>query len=175
MTPFQLLSAALPVVLSAVLASVSLVGASVVSASLDDADASSRWLPPIETPLRVSGPYLAPPSAYASGHRGIDLPASPGDTVLAPVSGTVSFVGRVVDREVLSIRVDERTTVSFEPVDAQALGLIEGAEVSRGEAIGVVAEGGHCFAECVHLGVRVRHTYVNPMRYFFRKPVLLPW
>lgn len=156
--------------LSAALASAPVTGS--VVAGVASAD---RWLPPIETPLRVSGPYQAPPSAYASGHRGIDLPAGPGDTVFAPVAGTVSFVGRVADREVLSIKVDAHTTVSFEPVDAQALGLVEGTEVLRGEAIGVVATGGHCFAECVHLGVRVSNAYVNPMRYFFRKPVLLPW
>lgn len=156
--------------LSAALASAPVTGSAVAGVASAD-----RWFPPIETPLRVSGPYQAPPSTYASGHRGIDLPAGPGDTVFAPVAGTVSFVGRVADREVLSIKVDAHTTVSFEPVDAQALGLVEGTEVLRGEAIGVVATGGHCFAECVHLGVRVSNAYVNPMRYFFRKPVLLPW
>lgn len=134
-----------------------------------------RWLPPIESPLRVSGYYKAPPSPYASGHRGIDLPAGQGDVVLAPASGTVSFVGQVVDRPVLSIRVDSRTMVSFEPVDAEALGLVEGSEVLRGQDIGVVATGGHCLAECLHLGVRVDGVYVNPMRYFVLKPVLLPW
>ena len=34
---------------------------------------------------------------------------APGAEVLAPASGTVSFAGTVVDRPVLSIRVDERT------------------------------------------------------------------
>lgn len=142
------------------------------------APATTLWLPPIASPLRVSGPYLAPPSPYASGHRGIDLPAEPGDVVFAPAAGTVSFVGRVADRPVLSIRIDERTVVSFEPLDAVGASgekLTEGDSVHRGQLLGAMAEGGHCASECVHLGVRVDGEYVNPMRFFAEKPVLLPW
>ncbi|MGO3147461.1 MAG: M23 family metallopeptidase [Leucobacter sp.] len=134
-----------------------------------------RWLPPLDAPLRVSGPYRAPPTPYAAGHRGIDLPAHPGEQVFAPVSGVVSFAGRVVDRQVLSIRVDARTVVTLEPLELADTDLEAGEVVHRGEQIGVAGSGGHCASECVHLGVRVDDAYVNPMRYFFAKPVLLPW
>lgn len=135
-----------------------------------------RWLPPLGSPLRVSGPYFAPPGPYASGHRGIDLPTSPGAAVVAPTAGTVTFAGKVVDRGVLSIRVDPRTVLSLEPIERDAQGLLtEGDFVERGQTLGVVASGGHCLAECLHLGVRVDGGYVNPRRYFFDKPVLLPW
>lgn len=136
---------------------------------------ASRWLPPIEAPLRVSGTYREPPSPYASGHRGIDLPAVPGAHVSAPVSGSVSFVGKVVDRGVISLRVDEHTVVSFEPIDTSVMELTAGDIVIRGELLGVVGEGGHCLSECVHLGVRIDGAYVNPMRFFVDKPILLPW
>ena len=138
--------------------------AAVVSAAL--------WLPPLGGALQVSGAYVEPASPYGPGHRGIDLPATPGDAVIAPVSGTVSFVGTVVDRPLLSIRLEDDTVVSLEPVDASDLSV--GDRVLRGEQIGVVAEGGHCASECLHLGVRVEERYVNPMRFFFAKPVLLP-
>ena len=140
-------------------------------------DSIPRWSPPLERSLEVSGPFRAPPHAYGSGHRGIDIPASPGETVLAPASGIVSFAGPVVDRVVVSIRVDARTVVSLEPVTAM---VSEGARVVQGQAIGQVSTGGHCAAECVHLGVRVDtapgdSSYINPLRFYLDKPVLLPW
>ena len=137
---------------------------------------ASHWLPPLGPPLRVSEPYRPPPSPYGAGHRGIDLPAEAGQKVRSPAAGTVSFVGKVVDREVISVRVDARTVYSLEPVDQdEAGGLSTGDAVGRGDALGTVGEGGHCDGGCVHLGVRVDDTYVNPMRYFLGKPVLLPW
>lgn len=136
---------------------------------------SPYWLPPLGTPLEVSGPYRPPPTPYASGHRGIDLPATPGELVHAPVGGVVSFVGQVADRHVLSVRVDSRTVVSFEPIEQADAALAEGAQVLPRQPLGIVAEGGHCLDECLHLGVRVDDEYVNPLRYFLGKPVLLPW
>lgn len=133
---------------------------------------SAKWQPPVGDPLRVSGPYRAPASPYASGHRGIDLPAGPGNSVTVPVGGSVSFVGHVVDRSVLSIRVDAHTVLTFEPLETH---LREGDSVARGDVAGVVGSGGHCGSECVHVGVRVDGAYVNPLRYFFTQPVLLPW
>lgn len=130
------------------------------------------WPSPLPGPFRVTGPYRAPPTPYASGHRGIDLPAIPGAPVRAPVAGTVAFSGVVVDRPALSIRVDERTVLSIEPV---ASTLAPGATVTTGDEIGVVARGGHCADECLHIGVRVDGDYANPLRFFVSKPRLLPW
>ena len=102
--------------------------------------ASARWYPPLGPPLQLAEPYRPPPTPYAAGHRGIDLPASTGAQVAAPVHGTVSFAGKVVDREVVSIRVDARTVVSMEPVSAEHVSA--GETVSRGETLGAVAAGG---------------------------------
>jgi murein DD-endopeptidase MepM/ murein hydrolase activator NlpD len=129
------------------------------------------WVPPIGGPLEVSGPYRAPPHRYGSGHRGIDLAARPGEAVIAPAAGTVSFSGAVVDRGVLSIRVDDRTVDTLEPVRSA---LSVGEAVASGAVVGEAASGGHCLAECVHLGVRVEGEYVNPLRYLLQRPVLLP-
>ena len=132
---------------------------------------NERWLPPLGAPLRVSAPYVAPAHAYGPGHRGIDLSASLAAEVHAPVAGEVSFVGTVVDRPLISLRVDAHTVVSIEPV---ASTLAVGDRVQRGEIIGVRAHGGHCDDSCLHLGVRVDGDYVNPMRFFVGRPVLLP-
>ena len=160
-----------------------LVGLILVSVGL----ARDHWAPPLDQPLEISGPFRAPPTPYAAGHRGIDLPAFGGETVYAPTDGTVSFIGTVADRGVISIQVDPRTVVSFEPVESLQESLheplqeplqeplAEGSEVARNQPIGVVGEGGHCEAECLHIGVRVDGEYVNPLPYFASKPVLLPW
>lgn len=129
------------------------------------------WVPPVGGPFEVTGPYRAPPHRYGAGHRGIDLAAAPGTVLIAPATGTVSFSGRVVDRDVLSIRVDERTVYTLEPVRSP---LPVGTAVTSGAVIGEAASGGHCLAECVHLGVRVDDEYVNPLRYLLPRPVLLP-
>lgn len=92
--------------------------------------------------------------------------------MFSPAAGTVTFAGKVVDREVLSVRVDGYTVVSFEPVSS---GLSAGDTVAASDPLGEVASGGHCAHECLHLGVRVDDWYVNPMRYFRDKPRLLPW
>lgn len=136
--------------------------------------ASMRWTPPLGEPLRISGPYRAPPGPYAAGHRGIDVPALPGATIRAPAAGTVVFVGAVVDRGVISIQIDADTVLSIEPIHPETA-LAVGDSVTRGDVIGKVATGGHCYDECVHLGVRVAGEYVHPGRFFFVQPVLLPW
>ncbi|MBP1325459.1 murein DD-endopeptidase MepM/ murein hydrolase activator NlpD [Leucobacter exalbidus] len=134
--------------------------------------AAEYWLPPLGYTLTLERPFQAPANRYSAGHRGFDLPATSGDWVSAPVSGTVTFSGRVVDREVVSVRVNPQTVVSFEPVSSE---LAAGDTVDRGALLGVVTSGGHCATECLHLGVRVDDWYVNPMRYFRGKPRLLPW
>ncbi|WP_449278620.1 M23 family metallopeptidase [Leucobacter sp. GX24907] len=134
------------------------------------------WTVPVGGSVRVSSPFRAPPHRFGSGHRGVDLPAQPGFEVVAPTGGTVSFVGRVVDRGVVSIRIDERTVVSLEPVEQlSASGISKGNAVEQGQLLGRVGTGGHCDDACVHLGVRVNGDYVNPLRFFLERPKLLPW
>lgn len=136
-------------------------------ASVDE----SVWSAPLGDPLMVTAHFDLPNGPFNAGHRGIDVSGF-SEIVRAPTAGVVTFSGTVVDRPVLSIRVDEQTIVSFEPVTSD---LDAGDPVSRGQAIGTIARGGHCSAECLHLGVRVNGEYVNPMRFFKRRPVLLPW
>ncbi|MFC7616923.1 peptidoglycan DD-metalloendopeptidase family protein [Actinokineospora soli] len=63
-----------------------------------------RW--PLEPAPVVVRPFHPPPGPYAAGHRGVDLAAVPGAPVLASADGVVVFVGRVVDRSVVSISHD---------------------------------------------------------------------
>lgn len=149
-------------------------------ASAEDAHQSSatpeyveQWLWPVPAPIRVVSPFRAPPTPYASGHRGIDVAVEQGAVIVAPAAGVVSFAGRVVDRGVVAIDHGDAVVSAIEPVDAL---VTEGTVVAAGDPIGVAASGGHCAAECAHFGVRVDGQYVSPFRFLGGLPraVLLP-
>jgi murein DD-endopeptidase MepM/ murein hydrolase activator NlpD len=132
----------------------------VYSADFVRIDVAPRWEWPRGLPLEVSAPFVAPPTRYAPGHRGIDLASAPGTAVLAPFDGTVSYAGVVVDRPVIAIDHDGDLRSSFEPVRAS---VAVGDRVSTGQQIGTVHVGGHCSVDCFHFGVRLHGEYLSPL------------
>jgi murein DD-endopeptidase MepM/ murein hydrolase activator NlpD len=120
----------------------------------------ASWVWPISGERNIMRDYDAPSSAYAAGHRGIDLPASAGTDVVAPVESVVSFAGVVVGRGVLTLRTGD-IQVSFEAVNSD---LHEGDLVQAGDVIATTALGSHC--ECLHVGVRKAGAYLSPLAYF---------
>lgn len=130
------------------------------------------WSWPVAAPHAIARAYLAPPTPYAAGHRGIDLRADSSAVVVAPDDGVVYFAGVVVDRPVLSIAHAGGVLSSFEPVSTT---LAAGDAVTRGQPIGTLLPG-HCEAPCLHLGARVNGQYVNPLLFLGGVPwsVLLP-
>ena len=133
---------------------------------------SGNWLWPLPAPHQITGPFVAPPTRYAAGHRGIDIAAPIGATITSPDSGIVHFVGIVVDRPVLSIEHADGVISSFEPVVST---LVVGRPVARGDPIGVLLAG-HGTEPSLHLGVRVHGEYVSPLIFLggIRPAVLLP-
>ncbi len=131
-----------------------------------------RWpLDPRPAVLRAFNPPARP---WLSGHRGVDLRvAYDGAPVTSPAPGTVSFVGVVVDRPVITVDHGNGLRSSFEPVES---GLAAGAAVAAGEVLGGV-QSGHCGRDpCVHWGVRRGTEYLNPLAFVMdqRPSVLLP-
>ncbi len=112
------------------------------------------------TPSRVLAPFREPQDDYAPGHRGADLIASAGQTVRAPMSGTVTFTGSVAGRPIVVI-ADGNRMVTLEPVRGT---VAAGQVVAAGARVGVVGTGGHCSRRCLHLGLRVGGAYVDPLR-----------
>jgi murein DD-endopeptidase MepM/ murein hydrolase activator NlpD len=102
---------------------------------------------------------FAPPAlAWASGHRGADLVAKPGESILAAASGTVAFAGSLASKPVVSIDHGAvRTT--YEPV---ITALRVGEAVALGQVIGVLGTGGHCRG-CLHWGLREGKSYLDPL------------
>ncbi|NEG69057.1 M23 family metallopeptidase [Bifidobacterium choloepi] len=110
----------------------------------------------------VERAFAQPASAWGSGHRGVDIAVTDGDTVLvAPEDGTVSFAGGVAGKNVVTIVTEDGLKLSFEPAVAT---VATGAAVVRGAAF-AVAEGSsdHCDDHCVHWGVRnADDEYLDP-------------
>jgi murein DD-endopeptidase MepM/ murein hydrolase activator NlpD len=135
---------------------------------------SAGWSWPLNPEPAVLRAFDPPAKPWLSGHRGVDLEAASfGERVAAPASGTVSFVGVVVDRPVITIDHGNGLRSSFEPVES---GLVQGAHVALGESLGHILPG-HCGVQpCVHWGVRRGADYLNPLAFVtdLRPSILLP-
>lgn len=109
----------------------------------------------------VSQRFDKPESAYGPGHRGIDLPASTGDTVRAVAPGRVHFVGSVAGTPVVTIdHGAERST--YQPVASR---LHVGDAVAAGAPIGtLLGSPSHCAGPCLHLGRVAGADYLDPLQ-----------
>lgn len=138
------------------------------------APAPRSWAWPLAPRPAVLRAFDPPEKPWLSGHRGVDLQAAAdGGPVTSPESGTVSFVGVVVDRPVITVDHGNGLRSSFEPVRS---GLKKGATVAKGDVLGALMTG-HCgAAPCVHWGVRRGEDYVNPLGFVtdLRPSILLP-
>ncbi|GAB3459323.1 hypothetical protein GCM10027519_18930 [Kineococcus endophyticus] len=110
---------------------------------------------------------------YEAGHRGVDLAAAPGATVVAVAAGEVSFAGAVAGRGVVVVAHPDGLRTTYEPVDAV---VRPGQAVTAGTPLGTLAALPlHCPAACLHLGLRRGETYLDPLsRLRETPPVLLP-
>ncbi|MFC0266102.1 M23 family metallopeptidase [Alloscardovia macacae] len=132
----------------------------------------------MEWPLRgvnpaedIVQPYDAPAQPWLSGHRGVDLRASPGTELIAPATGVISFAGTVGHKDVVVITHPQGWRSTFEPATTT---LRRGQRVRRGEVFATrsYGESDHCTDVCVQWGVKVpspsgsgRHpTYLNPQK-----------
>lgn len=134
-----------------------------ISVTAPAAAGGGGWQWPLTPRPAVLGGFDAPTGPYAPGHRGVDLAARIGQPVLAPGAGTVAFAGQVAGRGVVSVAHADGRRTTYEPV---APDLPVGAVVDVGEQVGTVtaAAGGHCLPRtCLHWGLRVGETYVDPL------------
>ena len=98
---------------------------------------------------------------YAGGqHRGIDIAAAPGETILAPAAGSVSFAGTVPGGgPTLTILTPGGYAVTL--LHLGSLAVARGAAVAEGQSVGAAGSGGS-----VYLGVRLASDpqgYVDPL------------
>ena len=124
--------------------------------------------------------YRQSETPYSAGHRGIDYEATLSQAVFAPADGKVHFVGKVVNRELISIDHGQEILSAFEPVCSP---LTEGESVVSGQLIGEVCEGDgsydpHCQPNiCLHFSIRKNEEYLSPLWFTgeLTPSRLLPW
>jgi murein DD-endopeptidase MepM/ murein hydrolase activator NlpD len=136
-----------------------------------DVDPVGQW--PLRPAPEVVEGFDPPASTWGAGHRGVDLLGTPGQRVRAALPGTVSFVGVVAGRGVVTVdHGDTRTT--YEPVTST---VRVGTPVAAGDPLGRLAfPGSHCAPRtCLHWGWLRGDTYLDPLGLVGAGPVrLLP-
>lgn len=140
---------------------------------MDDPPGPGGWVAPVAE-LRLVRAFDPPAQVWLAGHRGVDLVGGAGTVVLAPCAGTVTFVGVVVDRPLLTVECWDGLKSSVEPVVGS---VAVGDEVVPGEPVGVVVESAasHCApTTCLHWGVRRGTQYIDPLLLLGGPIVLLP-
>lgn len=143
------------------------------AAPTTSAPESALWQWPAHPRPQVLRPFDLT-HRYGAGHRGVDLQVAPGSPVTAVAAGTVHFVGRVVDRNVVSIQHPNGLRSTYEPVDAV---VHAGESVTAGALIGTVSTTTlHAPDGGLHLGARLGDDYVDPLSLLQPLPpaILLP-
>jgi murein DD-endopeptidase MepM/ murein hydrolase activator NlpD len=138
------------------------------------AAAEQRFGWPLAGSPTVVRPFWPPVFRYGPGHRGVDLAAVAGASVLAAGAGTVVFAGMVAGHGVVSVSHQGGLRTTYEPVSAT---VAAGQRVARGQQIGTV-QPGHASCPvpvCLHWGVvrspvsgpqpgELEREYLDPLR-----------
>ncbi len=122
------------------------------------------WAKPI--PLfdqSIQEQFLGQVSKYGAGHRGVDFHLAPYEVISAPAQGTLAFSGKVVNRNVVTLRTAAHLA-SFEPACTE---FELGEQIEAGEpfAYHCPPEGEyeyHC-QDCVHFSARDENGYLSPL------------
>lgn len=123
---------------------------------------SGTWGWPVVGP--VIEPFDPPDTPYGSGHRGIDIAAPIGTTVVAPEAGVVAFAGMVGGELFVTLDHGGGLTSTYSWLSASL--VAEGDAVPRGSAIALTGTG-HPGSSTPHLhfGVRLDGAYLDPMTF----------
>jgi murein DD-endopeptidase MepM/ murein hydrolase activator NlpD len=142
--------------LAAFVLAAALVGSPVAAAAVEPGEWSWPLVGPV---IRAFDP---PDSPYGAGHRGIDIAAPVGSTIVSPAPGVVTFAGRVGGHLFITIDHDRGWESTYSWISERL--------VSKGNAVtlgGVIARSGwgHPGAEIPHLhfGVKLDDQYVDPL------------
>ena len=124
--------------------------------------AAGTWAWPVAGPV-IRG-FDPPDTPFGAGHRGIDIAAPTGTTVVAPEAGVVSFAGRVGGELFVTLDHGGGLTSTYSWLSAAL--VRQGDVVPRGSAIALTGRGhpGSTVPH-LHLGVRLDGQYLDPMAF----------
>jgi murein DD-endopeptidase MepM/ murein hydrolase activator NlpD len=131
---------------------------------------------PLRPPPSVARAFDAPSPDWNPGHRGVDLPGTPGQPVYAAGIATVVFAGLSGGRPVVSLAHPGGLRTSYEPVRAAVrVGQRVTAETVIGEL--VAGHAGCRSAACLHWGAMWGPAsgahYVDPLGLLRSTPIRL--
>ncbi len=110
-------------------------------------------------------------SGSSSTHRGVDLCAEPGDAVVSPCTGSVTFAGRVPavgsSGTVLACTIERSDGVRFTLMPLEVVSVSAGQGLVAGTRVGEVASRGDASSpqSHLHVGVRRGDLYVDPLQF----------
>jgi murein DD-endopeptidase MepM/ murein hydrolase activator NlpD len=158
--PLALVRAILPLLLG--LTSAAAPGAPAPAAApADPAPTAGEWSWPVIGPVIAA--FDPPDTPFGAGHRGIDVAAAAGTTVIAPDAGVVAFAGRVAGELFVTIDHGDGLTSTFSWV-SEVL-VRKGDAVARGAPIARTGRGHPSSSVAhLHLGARRDGVYVDPLR-----------
>ena len=119
-------------------------------------------------PGRISSGFgddrLSSSSGGTRPHKGVDISAPPGTTIVAPADGVVSFAGRESEYGWL-VCLDHGHGYSTMFGHLKDFSVKAGDHVRKGQAIGNVGMSGNSTGPHLHYEVRIHGNPVNPIRY----------
>ena len=135
---------------------------SVAGATAAPAASAGGWTWPVVGPVIQT--FDPPDTPYGSGHRGIDIAASVGTTVVAPADGTVTFAGPVGGYLFLTIDHGGGLSSTYSWLSEKL--VRKGDRVLQGQPVASTGRG-HPGAPIphLHLGVKLDGAYVDPLSY----------
>jgi murein DD-endopeptidase MepM/ murein hydrolase activator NlpD len=124
--------------------------------------ATSGWTWPVVGPV-IRG-FDLPDDPYGAGHRGIDIAAPVGTSIVAPADGTVAFAGPVGGHLFLTIDHGGGLSSTYSWLTENL--VRKGAAVVRGQPIARTGWGHPgALVPHLHFGVKLDGTYVDPFAY----------
>lgn len=110
------------------------------------------------------GDRESPTEGASTNHKGIDIGASSGSSVVAAASGTV-VISTYSASAGNYVMISHGAGVYTVYMHMSSIAVSSGEEVSAGQSIGTVGSTGYSTGPHLHFGIRVNGSYVNPLSY----------
>lgn len=110
------------------------------------------------------GGRSSPTEGASTNHKGIDIPAPSGSSVVAAAGGQVVIATYSVSAGNY-VMINHGSGVYTVYMHMSSLSVSQGQEVSQGQKVGAVGSTGYSTGAHLHFGVRKNGSYVDPLGY----------